>query len=100
MMGRPEGLKLIDENGRRIDGRKKYELRPIKMEVGVLKTLMVPLTLSGARTRFWPRFMGPGRFTPNISRGPRGPYSESATAWLPSALRRERSPDRTGGALK
>ncbi|MDI3474654.1 MAG: exosome complex component [Thermococcaceae archaeon] len=36
-MGRPEGLKLIDENGRRIDGRKKYELRPIKMEVGVLK---------------------------------------------------------------
>ncbi len=37
MMGRPEGLKLIDENGRRLDGRKKYELRPIKMEVGVLK---------------------------------------------------------------
>ncbi len=37
MMGRPEGLKLIDENGKRIDGRKKYELRPIKMEVGVLK---------------------------------------------------------------
>ncbi len=37
MMGRPEGLKLIDENGRRVDGRKKYELRPIKMEVNVLK---------------------------------------------------------------
>ena len=37
MMGKPEGLKLIDENGKRIDGRKKYELRPIKMEVGVLK---------------------------------------------------------------
>lgn len=37
MMGRPEGLKLIDENGRRIDGRKKYELRKIHMEVGVLK---------------------------------------------------------------
>ncbi|ASJ09879.1 exonuclease [Thermococcus sp. P6] len=37
MMGRPEGLKLIDENGKRLDGRKKYELRPIRMEVGVLK---------------------------------------------------------------
>ncbi|WP_297071722.1 exosome complex exonuclease Rrp41 [Thermococcus sp.] len=37
MMGRPEGLKLIDENGRRVDGRKKYELRPISMEVNVLK---------------------------------------------------------------
>ncbi len=37
MMGRPEGLKLIDENGKRVDGRKKYELRPISMEVNVLK---------------------------------------------------------------
>ena len=37
MMGRPEGLKLIDENGKRLDGRKKYELRKIDMEVGVLK---------------------------------------------------------------
>jgi len=37
MMGRPEGLKLIDENGKRLDGRKKYELRKIEMEVGVLK---------------------------------------------------------------
>ncbi len=37
MMGRPEGLKLIDENGKRLDGRKKYELRRIDMEVGVLK---------------------------------------------------------------
>ncbi|WP_010479148.1 exosome complex exonuclease Rrp41 [Thermococcus zilligii] len=37
MMGRPEGLKLIDENGKRIDGRKKHELRQIRMEVGVLK---------------------------------------------------------------
>jgi len=28
--------KLIDESGRRVDGRKADELRPIKMEVGVL----------------------------------------------------------------
>ncbi|RLF79611.1 exosome complex exonuclease Rrp41, partial [Thermococci archaeon] len=38
MMEKPEGLKLIDENGKRLDGRKKYELRSIKMEVGVLKS--------------------------------------------------------------
>lgn len=30
-------IKLIDENGRRIDGRKRDELRPIKIEAGVLK---------------------------------------------------------------
>jgi exosome complex component RRP41 len=33
-MSRPE--RLIDENGRRVDGRRPDELRPIKMEVGVL----------------------------------------------------------------
>jgi len=31
-----EKVKLIDENGLRVDGRKPDELRPIKMEVGVL----------------------------------------------------------------
>ncbi|WP_461863417.1 exosome complex exonuclease Rrp41 [Thermococcus sp.] len=37
MMGKPEDIVLLDENGYRIDGRKKYELRKIHMEVGVLK---------------------------------------------------------------
>ncbi|AIF68846.1 exosome complex exonuclease Rrp41 [Palaeococcus pacificus DY20341] len=37
MMEKPEELKLIDENGYRIDGRKKYELRKVNMKVGVLK---------------------------------------------------------------
>ena len=32
-----EKPRLINENGRRIDGRKLDELRPLKMEVGVLK---------------------------------------------------------------
>ena len=32
------GVKLIDENGIRIDGRKVDELRPIKIEAGVLKS--------------------------------------------------------------
>ncbi len=34
--GIPRPERLIDENGRRIDGRRPDELRPIKMEVGVL----------------------------------------------------------------
>jgi exosome complex component RRP41 len=31
-----KGIKLIDENGKRLDGRGVEELRPIKMKVGVL----------------------------------------------------------------
>jgi len=34
---KPEGLKLINEEGLRVDGRKPDELRPVVMEVGVLK---------------------------------------------------------------
>lgn len=37
MGGTPTDLKLIDENGRRIDGRRPDELRPVKIEAGVLK---------------------------------------------------------------
>ena len=33
----PEGIKLLDENGKRIDGRKPEDLRPLKIEAGVLK---------------------------------------------------------------
>ncbi len=35
-MGMQSDIKLIDENGLRIDGRRPDELRPIKIEVGVL----------------------------------------------------------------
>ncbi|RLG00904.1 MAG: exosome complex exonuclease Rrp41 [Candidatus Wolframiiraptor sp.] len=35
-MGDSKPERLIDENGRRIDGRRPDELRPIKIEVGVL----------------------------------------------------------------
>ncbi len=37
MGGTPTDIKLIDENGRRIDGRLPHELRPLKIEAGVLK---------------------------------------------------------------
>jgi exosome complex component RRP41 len=33
----PDGIKLIDENGKRFDGRMPNELRPLKIEAGVLK---------------------------------------------------------------
>ncbi len=36
MAGNTEEIKLIDENGRRVDGRKPDELRKIKIEAGVL----------------------------------------------------------------
>jgi exosome complex component RRP41 len=36
-MGGNSNIKLIDDNGIRIDGRKVDELRPIKIEAGVLK---------------------------------------------------------------
>ncbi len=34
---KPEGMKLINEEGRRMDGRLPGDLRPIKIEAGVLK---------------------------------------------------------------
>ncbi len=37
MGGAPTDLKLIDENGRRIDGRRPDEMRPLRIEAGVLK---------------------------------------------------------------
>jgi exosome complex component RRP41 len=37
MGGAPTDLKLIDENGRRIDGRRPDEMRPLTIEAGVLK---------------------------------------------------------------
>jgi exosome complex component RRP41 len=37
MGGTPTDLKLIDENGLRIDGRRPDQMRPLKIEAGVLK---------------------------------------------------------------
>ena len=35
-MGKPERVHLIDKNGLRVDGRRLDELRPLKLEVGIL----------------------------------------------------------------
>ena len=37
MGGMTTDIKLLDENGRRIDGRRPEEMRPLKIEAGVLK---------------------------------------------------------------
>jgi exosome complex component RRP41 len=35
-LGKPEQVRLIDKNGLRVDGRRLDELRPLKLEVGIL----------------------------------------------------------------
>ncbi|WP_297475224.1 exosome complex exonuclease Rrp41 [Thermococcus sp.] len=73
MMGRPEGLKLIDENGRRIDGRKKYELRPIKMEVGVLKNADGSAYVEWGKNKILAAVYGPREIHPkHLQRPDRG----------------------------
>ncbi|WP_297465879.1 exosome complex exonuclease Rrp41 [Thermococcus sp.] len=73
MMGRPEGLRLIDENGRRIDGRKKYELRPIKMEVGVLKNADGSAYVEWGKNKILAAVYGPREIHPkHLQRPDRG----------------------------
>ncbi len=73
MMGRPEGLKLIDENGRRVDGRKKYELRPIKMEVGVLKNADGSAYVEWGKNKILAAVYGPREIHPkHLQRPDRG----------------------------
>ncbi|WP_297420618.1 exosome complex exonuclease Rrp41 [Thermococcus sp.] len=73
MMGRPEGLKLIDENGRRVDGRKKYELRPIKMEIGVLKNADGSAYVEWGKNKILAAVYGPREIHPkHLQRPDRG----------------------------
>ncbi|NPA47124.1 MAG: exosome complex exonuclease Rrp41 [Thermococci archaeon] len=73
MMGRPEGLKLIDENGRRIDGRKKYELRPISMEVNVLKNADGSAYVEWGKNKILAAVYGPREIHPkHLQRPDRG----------------------------
>jgi len=64
MMGKPEGLKLIDENGYRLDGRKKYELRKIKMEVGVLKSADGSAYVEWGKNKIMAAIYGPREIHP------------------------------------
>ncbi len=73
MMGRPEGLKLIDENGRRLDGRKKFELRPISMEVSVLKNADGSAYVEWGKNKILAAVYGPREIHPkHLQRPDRG----------------------------
>lgn len=57
-------LKLIDENGLRIDGRKPDQLRPVKMEVGVLKNADGSAYVEQGNTRVLAAVYGPREIHP------------------------------------
>ncbi|MCI4396221.1 MAG: exosome complex exonuclease Rrp41 [Thermoprotei archaeon] len=58
------GLKLIDENGIRIDGRKPDQLRPISMDVGVLKNAQGSALVSYGKTTVLAAVYGPREALP------------------------------------
>ena len=59
-----EKIKLIDENGLRIDGRKPDQLRPVKMEVGVLKNADGSAYVEQGNTRVLAAVYGPREIHP------------------------------------
>ncbi len=61
---RKEPEKLIDENGKRIDGRDLYELRPIKMKVGVLKNANGSVYLEWGENKVLAAVYGPKEIHP------------------------------------
>ncbi len=60
--GRPE--RLIDENGKRINGRGLFELRPIKMKVGVLENADGSAYIEWGRNKIIVAVYGPKEIHP------------------------------------
>jgi exosome complex component RRP41 len=56
--------KLIDENGKRLDGRLWDQLRPIKMEVGVLKNADVSAYIEWGKNKITAAVYGPKEVHP------------------------------------
>ncbi len=61
---RYEKIKLVDENGLRIDGRKPDQLRPVKMEVSVLKNADGSAYVEQGNTRVLAAVYGPREVHP------------------------------------
>ena len=59
-----EKVKLVDENGLRIDGRKPDQLRPVKMEVSVLKNADGSAYVEQGNTRVLAAVYGPREVHP------------------------------------
>ncbi|MEM1537520.1 MAG: exosome complex exonuclease Rrp41 [Candidatus Nezhaarchaeales archaeon] len=53
------GLKLIDENGLRLDGRRPDEVRPLNMEVGILKSADGSAYVEQGKTKVLAAVYGP-----------------------------------------
>lgn len=67
----PEGMKLIDDNGLRIDGRKPHEMRPIHMEAGVLKRAQGSCALTWGGNKIVAGVYGPREAHPRKEQDPR-----------------------------
>ncbi|MCD6155328.1 MAG: exosome complex exonuclease Rrp41 [Candidatus Verstraetearchaeota archaeon] len=59
-----EEIKLIDENGLRVDGRRFDELRPVRIEVGVLKNADGSALIVQGRTKILAAVYGPREIHP------------------------------------
>jgi exosome complex component RRP41 len=66
----PEGIKLIDENGKRIDGRRPDELRPLKIEAGVLKRATGSAYLEWGNNKVMAAVYGPRECHPRHMQDP------------------------------
>jgi len=69
-MQKPPGLKLVDENLRRIDGRRLDELRPIKMKVGVLNRADGSAYVEWGKNKILVAVYGPRELHPRYMQDP------------------------------
>ena len=70
MSGTPSDIKLIDENGIRIDGRKADEMRPLKIEAGVLKRADGSAYLEWGKNKVMAAVYGPRECHPRHMQNP------------------------------
>ena len=57
--------KLFRDDGKRLDGRDKYELRPIKMEVGVMKNADGSAYIEWGNNKIFAAVFGPREVHPH-----------------------------------
>lgn len=69
-MGMDSDIKLIDENGLRLDGRKFDELRPIHIEAGVLKRADGSAYLTWGENKVMAAVYGPRELHPRHAQDP------------------------------
>jgi len=89
--------RLIDENSSRVDGRRPDELRPIKMEVGVLDKADGSAYLEQGKNKILVAVYGPREAHPNTSPSPTGRTSDADTTWPPFPPRSGGPPRHRGG---